>query len=134
MFIFTRDIAAELGRLMHIFAEWRQTRAALAAARAEELRKRREEEARQKAAAAAAAKLASPAAPTSAPGTSKKMVVPKTNDPFTEQPRTATVPPMTKAAADVTAARTITRPPLKPAEPAPATKPLPAAGKFELKD
>ena len=126
MFIFTRDIAAEFGRLMHHFAEWRQKRAALAAARTEELRKQREEAAKQKAAAAAAAKLASPAAPTSAPGASKKMVVPKTNDPFTEQPKTTTVPPMARPAVEATAARTTARPPLKPAEPSPAT------GKIEL--
>ena len=113
MFIFTRDIAAEFGRLMHNFAEWRQKRAALATARAEELRKRREEAAKQQAAAAAAAKLVSPAAPTSAPGASKKMVVPKTNDPFTELPKTTTVPPMTKPAAET-------------------AKPLPAGGRIEL--
>jgi len=54
LFIFTRDIAAEVGRLLHNFTEWRQQRAALKAARAEELRQQREEAVKQKAAAAAA--------------------------------------------------------------------------------
>ncbi|MSU45541.1 MAG: DNA translocase FtsK [Lacunisphaera sp.] len=119
LFIFTRDIAAEFSRLMHNFAERRQKRAALAAVHAEELRKQREEAARHQAAAAAAAKAVSPAAPTSAPGTSKRMVVPKTNDPLAELPKTATVPPMTKPAAETPAAKSTTRPPLK-------------AGKIEL--
>ena len=123
LFIFTRDIAAEFGRLMHNLAEWWAKRAALKAARAEELRKQREEMAKQKALATAAAKMASPSAPTLAPGTSKKLVVPKANDPFAEQPKSATVPPITKPA----------RLPVKPAEPATDTKPLAvAAGKIEL--
>jgi S-DNA-T family DNA segregation ATPase FtsK/SpoIIIE len=132
LFIFTRDIAAEVGRLIHSFAEWRQKRAALKAARIDELRKQREEAAKQKAAAALAAKTASPPAPVIASGATKKLVVPQ-DDPFADQPKTALVPPLSKPAPEPTTLKTTTRPPLKPAEPATPTKPLSAAaGKIEL--
>ncbi|MDB6113659.1 MAG: cell division FtsK/SpoIIIE [Lacunisphaera sp.] len=127
VFIFTRDIFAEVSRLLHAFAEWRQKRAALKVARADELRRRREEAAKQKAAAAAMAKTASPAAPTTAPGTSKKIVVAKGDDPFVEQPKPVVVPAAAKPAAEPASP--------KPAARAPATDTRPlsaAAGKLEL--
>jgi DNA segregation ATPase FtsK/SpoIIIE, S-DNA-T family len=130
LFIFTRDISAEFGRLMHNLAEWWARRAALKAARAEEMRKRREEALK----AQAMAKVAppEPAAPTLAPGTSKKIVVPRTNDPFTDLPKPATVPPLAKAATEPSAPK-VARPPVKPAEPATEARSLAvAAGKFEL--
>jgi len=131
LFIFTRDISAEFGRLMHNLAEWWARRAALKAARAEELRKRREEALK----AQAMLKVAppEPAAPTLAPGTSRKIVVPRANDPFTEQPKPATVPPPANAAAEPTAPKVTPRPPVRPAEPATEARSLAvAAGKLEL--
>ena len=91
LFIFTRDIAAEFARLMNDFAEWRQKRAALKLALADESRQRRAEAAKQKAAAA----LSTPKAPTlpaPPPGTSKKILVVKTEDPFAESVKPATNP------------------------------------------
>ena len=129
LFIFTRDIAAEVGRLIHNFVEWRQKRAALKVAQVEERRRQREEAAKQKAAAAVMAKTA---APVIAPGVAKKLVVPK-DDPFADQPRAATVPALGKPVPEPVAPKAANRPPLKPAEPAAGTKPLgAAAGKIEL--
>ncbi len=129
LFIFTRDIAAEIARLLNNFTEWRQKRAALKAAQAEELRRRREEAAKARAAAAAAVV----AAPTPAPvaGTSKKMVVPKTADPLSEPAKTTTMPPMKPAPEPVAPAKPV---PVKTAtKPATDTKALAAAaGKIEL--
>ncbi len=130
LFIFTRDIAAEVGRLLHNFTEWRQQRAALKTARADELRKQREEAGKQKAAAAAAPKPAPPPAPTFAPGTSKKLVLAKADDPFAEQAKSPTVPPL-KPVAEPAAPKPV-RPAARPAEPATDTQPLAAAGKIEL--
>ncbi len=129
IFIFTRDFIADVSRLIQAFTEWRQKRAALAAARAEELRQRREAAAKE--AAAAATKAASVTTPPMATGTSKKMIVPKGDDPLVETPRTATIPPIPKQpAAETAAPKPVTRPPVRPAEPAEA-KPA-AAGKIEL--
>jgi S-DNA-T family DNA segregation ATPase FtsK/SpoIIIE len=129
IFIFTRDFIADVARLLHAFTEWRQKRAALAVARAEEMRQRREAAAKE--AAAAATKAASVTTPPMAPGSSKKMIVPKGDDPLVETPRTATVPPIAKQPAVETAApKSVTRPPVRPAEPA-ESKPV-AAGKIEL--
>jgi S-DNA-T family DNA segregation ATPase FtsK/SpoIIIE len=135
LFIFTRDIAAEIAHLMNSFTEWRQKRAALKVARAEEMRKHREEQqaAKAKEAAAVASVAAAPApAPAPAVGTSKKMVVPKSEDPLADMAKSATMPPMKPAPE-----------PVVPAKPAPAkssatrpatdTKALAvAAGKIEL--
>lgn len=126
LFIFTRDIAAEIGRLMQNFTEWRQKQAALKAARVEEVRRQREDAAKQKAAALAESKPASVTAPPMAPGLSKKMVIPKSDDPLVVPTRSVTMPPMGKAAAETPALKTVTKPPLKTAEPAAM------AGKIEL--
>ncbi len=129
IFIFTRDFIADVSRLIQAFTEWRQKRAALAAARAEELRQRREAAAKE--AAAAATKAASVTTPPMATGTSKKMIVPKGDDPLVETPRTATIPPIPKqAATEAAAPKPVTRPPVRPAESA-ESKPA-AAGKIEL--
>ena len=45
--IFSRDIVADIGQLMHAFTEWRQKRAAQAVARAEQLRMKREAAAKE---------------------------------------------------------------------------------------
>jgi S-DNA-T family DNA segregation ATPase FtsK/SpoIIIE len=128
IFIFTRDFIADVSGLIHAFIEWRQKRAALAAARAEEIRQRREAAAKE--AAAAATKAAAVVAPPIAPGSSKKMVLPKGADPLVETPRTATVPPIAKpAGAEPAAPKPVAKVP-KPAEAAEA-KPGPA-GKIEL--
>ncbi len=132
LFIFTRDITAEFARLLHNLAEWWAKRAALKAARAEELRKQREDAAKAKTAAAASAKAGPPptSAPAFAPGTSKKLVVPKAGDPFAEQPKAAVGPAVAKPAIEPKPAAHL---PVKPAEPATDTKPLAlAAGKIEL--
>ncbi len=129
LFIFTRDIAAEVGRLLHNFTEWRQKRAALKAVRADELRKQREEAAKQRAAAAAAPKIPPPPAPVAAPGTSKKLVVAKAADPFADQTQSTTVQPPAKPAAEPAAPK---RPPTKPAEPGANSNPAFAAGRIEL--
>ncbi|AOS45057.1 DNA translocase SpoIIIE [Lacunisphaera limnophila] len=134
LFIFTRDIAAEITRLMHNFTEWRQQRAALKAARAEDIRRQREEAAKAKQAAAAAATAA---APVINAGTTKKMVVPKGADPLADPAKPAAVPP-TKPAEEPA-------PPVKPAAAKPAPRPVAegrpatdpkalavAAGKLEL--
>jgi S-DNA-T family DNA segregation ATPase FtsK/SpoIIIE len=128
LFIFTRDIAAEIGRLMNNFAEWRQKRAALKAARAEELRKQREEAARLK---QAAATVPGSAAPVLNAGAARKMVVPKGEDPLSDTARSATVPPMKPAPEPVV--------PAKPVAAKTATKPVidpkslsSAIGKIEL--
>ncbi|MBL9214201.1 MAG: DNA translocase FtsK [Opitutaceae bacterium] len=139
LFIFTRDIAAEIARLLHNFTEWRQKRAALKAALAEERRKQREEAALAKAAAPAPSKAAAVTTPPLAPGPAKKMVVPKQNDPFAEPAKSVTTPPLPKPAAETPAAKGVTRPPLKPAESAASPKEAKepkesgaAAGKIEL--
>jgi len=128
LFIFTRDIAAEIARLMNNFAEWRKKRAALKAARADELRKQREDAAKAKLVAATAATTA---VPTANAGTTRKMVVPKGEDPLVEMPKAGTVPPIKPAPEPVV--------PAKPAPKATATKPATdtkalsaAAGKIEL--
>jgi S-DNA-T family DNA segregation ATPase FtsK/SpoIIIE len=97
LFIFTRDIASEMARVMNAFTEWRQKRAALKAALAEENRQRKEEAAKQRAAAALAAKSA-PAEPAAPPAVSKKMVVPTNVDPLGTQPKvkTSVVPTLPK--------------------------------------
>jgi S-DNA-T family DNA segregation ATPase FtsK/SpoIIIE len=136
LLIFTRDIAAEIGRLMHNFSEWRHKRAALRAARADEIRRQREEAAKAKQAAATAPAPAS-AAPVINSGTVKKMVVPKGADPLSDSAKPASVPPIKQPeepAAPVKPA------PVKPA-PRPAVESRPAtdtkslavaAGKLEL--
>ena len=122
LFIFTRDIAAEISRLLNKFTEWRQKRAALKAARADELRKRREEAAK----ARQAITTASTAAPVLNAGTARKMVVPKGADPLAESAKSATVPPMKPAPEPVVPAKPATKP-------ATDIKPLAAtAGKIEL--
>jgi S-DNA-T family DNA segregation ATPase FtsK/SpoIIIE len=129
LFIFTRDIAVEIARLMHNFAEWRQKRATLKAARADELRKQREDAAKAKQAAAAAAATA---APVLNAGAAKKMVVPKGEDPLVETAKTGTMPPMKPAPEPVVPAKPA---PVKSSatKPATDTKPLSAAaGKIEL--
>ncbi|MBI3885921.1 MAG: DNA translocase FtsK 4TM domain-containing protein, partial [Opitutae bacterium] len=122
LFIFTRDIGLEFEKLLHAFGEWRKQRAALAAVRAEERQQRRDEAARQKAAAAAApSKTGSgPAKPAGPVGTSKGLVVPKSDDPLAPAPAPAAAPPPPKA-------------PAKPTPPATDPKALAvAAGKLEL--
>jgi len=129
LFIFTRDIAAEISRLINNIAEWRQKRAALKAAQADELRKQREEAAKAKLAAAAAAATA---APVLHAGGARKMVVPKGADPLAESAKSATVPPMKPAPEPVVPAKPV---PAKATatKPATDTKPLAAAaGKIEL--
>ena len=109
LFIFTRDIAAEIARLLNNFVEWRQKRAALKAARLDELRRRREEQAAQ-AKEAAVAPVAAPVV--TAAGNSKKMVVPKSQDPLAVAAKNATPSPA--------------KPVLEPAEPPAPVKPAPA--------
>ena len=115
IFVFTRDFIADVVRLIHAFTEWRQKRAALAAARAEELRQKRE----------AAAKAAVAPAPPVATGTTKKMVVPKGDDSLGDSVRTTTVAPMPRPSTEPALAKPAIRPPAEP-------KPQPAAGKIEL--
>lgn len=124
LFIFTRDIGMEFEKLLHAFAEWRRKRAALQAALAEERQRQREEAAKRKTAAAAIAGAPAPTKTAPAtPGGARKLVVPRSEDPLAELPKSST-------------------PPVKPSaeSPKPATarvatdeKSLAAAtGKFEL--
>ncbi|MFI5337392.1 MAG: DNA translocase FtsK, partial [Opitutales bacterium] len=112
----------------HLFAEWRQKRAALKAARIEELRRLREQAAHEKAIGdVAAATTVTKPGPTPQPlGLSRNLVVPKSEDPFA-QPATADTPPLAAKPAPE---------PIKPATAAKSatdTKPLAvAAGKIEL--
>ncbi|MBI5423508.1 MAG: DNA translocase FtsK [Opitutae bacterium] len=140
VFIFTRDITAEFEKLLHNFQEWRQKRAALAAALAEERKKQKEEFAKQKAAAAAAA-AAAPAAPTR-PGPapqplapSKKPIVPKSDDPLADAPKPGSRAPSAEADSEAPKPLALpTKPAAKPAPTATDTKQLAvaAAGKIEL--
>ena len=83
-----------------------------------------------KEAAASATKAASVTTPPMAPGSSKKMIVPKGDDPLVETPRTATVPPIAKPpVVETPAPKPVTRPPVRPAESAESKS---AAGKIEL--
>ncbi len=136
LFIFTRDIAAEISRLFHNFAEWRHQRAALKRARAEDVRRQREEAAKARQASAAAAAAASAAsAPALNSGSTKKMVVPKSADPLAETAKTATVPPIKPAEEPAPAKAAPARAAVRSAESRPASdiKSLAAAaGKIEL--
>ena len=126
LFIFTRDIAAEIGRLMHNFSAWRQKQAALRIARADELRKQREESARLKQAIAAT----SGGAPLLNAETARKIIVPKGEDPLAESARSGTVPLMKSVAEPVVPAKpapakTLSKPAIDP-------KSLTTTGKIEL--
>jgi S-DNA-T family DNA segregation ATPase FtsK/SpoIIIE len=129
LFIFTRDIAAEIARLMNNFVEWRQKRAALKAARLEEMRQRREaQEAQAKEAAAAASTPA-----VSAAGTSKKMVVPKTADPLAGAAKAVATPPAKPAPEPVVPAAKPAATKTPASRPASDTKSLEVTtGKLEL--
>ncbi len=146
LFIFTRDIAAEFARLMNNFTEWRQKRAALKAALADEARQRRAEVVKQKAAGNLAPTPLKPATlAVPPPGTSKKIIAVKTEDPFAESvkpaamptpkvapaPEGAMAPPPPPAPPPKVASRPATKPVI--AETATDTKSLAvAAGKIEL--
>jgi S-DNA-T family DNA segregation ATPase FtsK/SpoIIIE len=133
LFIFTRDIAAEIARMMHNFTEWRQKRAALKAARLEEIRRQREEAAKARQAAAVAP--ASATAPALNAGVAKKMVVPKTVEPIAEGAKSPTPTPGEPegpAAAKPAPVKASPRP-TPESRPAAAAKSLAvAAGKIEL--
>ncbi|HVZ65237.1 MAG TPA: DNA translocase FtsK [Lacunisphaera sp.] len=136
LLIFPNDIAAEIGRMMHAFAEWRQKRAALRAARAEELRKQREEAAKQKAAAALAAKAApaTPVPPVISPAGARKVAA-KGGDPFAEMPKAPVVPEISKPAVEPAPAPTPAKPAgrtAKTVETVPEAKATAAAGKLQL--
>jgi DNA segregation ATPase FtsK/SpoIIIE, S-DNA-T family len=129
VFIFTRDITAEFERLLHQFTEWRRQRAALKAALEDDRRRQREEAAKQKAAAAAAAAEPARPGPAPLPPSSRKIIVPKSEDPLAEAPKPgARVTPVEPTS--------VAAPPPKPAKAAPPAtdaKALAAAtGKFEL--
>ncbi len=129
LFIFTRDIAAEISRLIHNFSEWRQKRAAIKIARADELRKRREDATKSKLAAAA---VSTTAAPVLHAGGAKKMIVPKGEDPLSETTKPGTVPPMKPAPDPVVPAKPVAAK-ATATKPATDTKSLSAAaGKIEL--
>ncbi len=109
LFIFTRDIGAEFERLVFAFQEWRKKRAALKSVLAAERRQRHEEASRQKAAAAAVAKAIAPSTSQLAPGTSKKLVMPRTEDPLAAAQKSAQAqPPATKPADPTPTARSAT--------------------------
>ncbi len=105
VFILTRDIAMEFERAMLALAEWRKKRAAARARHAEEMRRRREEVAKQResaVAATAATKAATPAV--AQPGASRRVIVPKGDDPLAESVRVAR-PPVEVAAPKSAAAK-----------------------------
>ncbi|MBI2814856.1 MAG: DNA translocase FtsK [Opitutae bacterium] len=112
--IFTRDFIADFLHLVQMFTEWRQKRAARAAARAEELRLKRE----------AAAKVAAViAAAPAASAAVKKLPDPRGDPPRVEPAKAASVaPPAKPAAPEPTAAKPATR----------AGKSADSSGKIEL--
>jgi len=121
IFIFTRDFIADVARLLNAFTEWRQKRAALAAARAEEVRQRRAAAAQ----AAASAKIAPAITP-------QKPISPKNAEPLAEPAKIAAAPLAAKSAPAETADP---KPPARPLVklPEPVADPKPASvGKFEL--
>jgi S-DNA-T family DNA segregation ATPase FtsK/SpoIIIE len=128
IFIFTRDFVADVARLIHAFAEWRQKRAALATARAEEMRQRREAAAKE----AAAAPKTIAVVPPIAPGSSKKMVIPGGDDPLAGATRSGTTAPMAKpkTVPEAPVAKPLARPIAK--VPETAVPKASAAGKIEL--
>ena len=102
--IFSRDIVADIGQLMHAFTEWRQKRAAQAVAHAEALRMKRE----------AAAKEAA---------TVNKPTEPKVEAARAEPAKATPLPlPAKPAAPDPTAPKPAARPLGKSAEATPAGK------------
>ncbi len=118
VYIFSRDIVADIGHLIQGIHAWRQKRAALATARAEELRLRRE------VAAKAAATVA--AAPPITPDAAKKPIGPKGDTPPAEPAKdTATPLPAKSASPEPATAKLPVRPPAKSSVPA-------VAGKIEL--
>jgi S-DNA-T family DNA segregation ATPase FtsK/SpoIIIE len=133
LFIFTRDIAAEIARMMNNFTEWRHKRAALRAARAEDLRKRREEAAKAR---QTDAPPTTPVAPPVGTGVSRKMVVPKAEDPLADKARSTPAPLVKTTPEPVVPAKAA---PIIPAGKSPVSKPATdpkalavAAGKLEL--
>ena len=118
VYIFSRDIVADIGHLIQSIHAWRQKRAARAAARAEELRLRRE------VAAKAAATVS--AAPPITPDAAKKPIVPKGDTPLAEPAKDTATPLLAKSTAPEPAtAKLPVRPPAKSSVPA-------VAGKIEL--
>jgi S-DNA-T family DNA segregation ATPase FtsK/SpoIIIE len=118
VYIFSRDIVADIGHLILGIHAWRQKRAALAAARAEELRLRRE------VAAKAAATVSS--APPLTPDAAKKPIVPKGDTPLAEPAKNTATPLLAKSTSPEPAtAKLPVRPPAKSSVPA-------VAGKIEL--
>ena len=116
--IFSRDIVADIGQLMHAFTEWRQKRAAQAVARAEQLRMKREAAAKEAATVIAAT--------ATAPGTAKKLIAPMSDELTTVPPKGAlTSLPPKSTAPEPSAPKPAVRPSGKSSEPA-------AAGKIEL--
>jgi DNA segregation ATPase FtsK/SpoIIIE, S-DNA-T family len=108
LFVITRDIGAEIERILTNFADWKAERAKRKAERAAERAKRKEERSKQRAALAAGP--AAPAVPVG-PSGAKKVFSAKADDPLGKAP---VRPPMTPSEI-----------PPKP-EPAPAPKaPLP---------
>lgn len=103
LFVFTKDIGAEVEKVFANFAQWRADRARLKAEQAEQKRKDKEARAKQKSAAAVVATTAATAASASPIGpTGKKTFVPKsTEDPLAkaaapragEPPEAARTPP-----------------------------------------
>jgi S-DNA-T family DNA segregation ATPase FtsK/SpoIIIE len=131
LFIFTRDIAAEFARVLNNIAEWRQKRIALKSAQADERRKAQAEVAKQPT-------LAAQPPPSSAPvlalGTTKKLVVPKAEDPLKEAPKAAASTLGSKQPLETPAPKAKEVAAQKSVQPATDTKELTAimAGKISL--
>jgi S-DNA-T family DNA segregation ATPase FtsK/SpoIIIE len=118
VYIFSRDIVADIGHLILGIHAWRQKRAARAAARAEELRLRRE------VAAKAAATVSS--APPLTPDAAKKPIGPKGDTPPASPAKDTATPLLAKSTSPEPAtAKLPVRPPAKSSVPA-------VAGKIEL--
>jgi S-DNA-T family DNA segregation ATPase FtsK/SpoIIIE len=101
LFVITRDIGAEIERILTSFADWKAERAKRKAERAEERAKRKEERSKQRAALAGPVAPALPVGPTGA----KKVFSAKSEDPLGKAP---------------------VRPPIAPVEPSPRPEPAPA--------
>ncbi len=118
LFIFTKDIGAEIEKIIHEFSARRAARRAQKAALAAQVAKERETQAKQKAAAAVTAAASTTQPPMGVGPTGKKTFVPKSSeDPLAKNPSRPAVPAEEAAAKAPVAASSPATPPPPPPKP-----------------